>query len=191
MASTLAAAELMDLQARLRAEAAEIEREREALQERLDAIEVNQAHIRATLDLLATYQDSATSARIREWGERLRGLSIREALDRIAEQNRNILETAEAGHILIAVGLWKGKPDNVRSVIYHHMQESGRYKKIDKGRYRLVAPRPPRTATAIAIPRLAPPPDLVAVEAVERSAPELQELAAEQAADALDSEVPF
>lgn len=86
-----------------------------------------------------------------EWAQKLRGLTQEEALRRIALENGGIIRSQDGKRILIEAGLAKGKPKNLTGSVYRKLAESGRYRWVSAGTFRLIGTEPQ--------PEAPPPPE--------------------------------
>ena len=86
-----------------------------------------------------------------DWTQLLSGLTQRAALRRIAEENGGVLNTAEAGRILVAAGLVTGNPRYAGSHLYNIVKKSPHFAYIAPGTFRLTAPAAPSDPPAVAV----------------------------------------
>lgn len=77
------------------------------------------------------------------WSRRLRGLTQRQALVRIAQDNGGVIRTTDVRDIFIRVGLAKGNPRNVNGHVHHILTQSDSFERVSPGTFRLVTPELP------------------------------------------------
>jgi hypothetical protein len=85
-----------------------------------------------------------------EWEQLLRGMTQRAAIHRIAHESGGVIRVTEAGHILVAAGLVKGKARYAASHVYHIVSASPHYHRIAPGTFRLVPAEAPADAPSVA-----------------------------------------